>query len=177
MALALAVWLLSISFGSYYRAAYPVRYADAVQLAAQQTGLPQSLIYAVIRSESGFRPGVESSVGARGLMQITPDTLSWVRYRLGEQGASDPELLWQPETNIHYGSNTLALLQHEFGTVETALAAYHAGFGNVTKWLADPRYSPDGVTLTDIPFGDTASYVTKVLQTATMYQNVYHEFS
>lgn len=171
----LAFWLLNICYGVYFRAAFPVQYSGEVSEASSASGLDEALIYAVIRTESGFRPDAQSSVGACGLMQITPDTLSWVRYRLGESGATETGLLWEPEQNIYYGAQTLALLIDEFGGVETALAAYHAGWGNVTKWLADERYSSDGETLAVIPFGDTSYYVSKVLETASMYKNVYHE--
>ena len=172
-ALAAAAVLLLLGYRQYARAAYPVYFAPEVTQAAAETGLPQSLLYAVIRTESGFHPQAVSSVDARGLMQITPDTFSWVRYRLGESGGTQPDLLFDPQQNIYYGSHTLALLVQEFGTIETALAAYHAGWGNVTRWLQDERYSADGQTLDAIPFGDTNHYVNKVLQTAEQYQKIY----
>lgn len=171
--LVVAVVALLLGYRQYARSAYPVHYTDAVAQAAADTGLPPSLLYAVIRTESGFHPQAVSSVDARGLMQITPDTLSWVRYRLGETGGTQPDLLFDPQQNIYYGSHTLKLLVQEFGSIETALAAYHAGWGNVTKWLQDKNYSPDGRTLTAIPFGDTNRYVSKVLETAEQYQRIY----
>lgn len=175
--LAVAIVLSSVALHSgyqaFYKAAYPLKYTEAVERSGAQTGLSQALLYAVIRTESGFQEEAQSSVGARGLMQITPDTLNWVRYRMGETGAAPPELLFQPETNIYYGAQTLALLMKEFGALDTALAAYHAGWGNVTRWLEDSRYSMDGESLYCIPFDDTDSYVTKVLSTARMYELVY----
>lgn len=173
----LAAFILNMGYQKYYQAAYPVQYTQEVAAASEDTGLPESLIYSVIRTESGFRPGAESSVGAKGLMQITPDTLSWVRYRIGEAGAAPVELLFEPEANITYGAHTLALLVEEFGSIDTALAAYHAGFGNVKNWLTDAGCSPDGKSLSTIPFGDTSRYVAKVLSTAEMYRRVYHKLS
>ncbi|MEG0854370.1 MAG: lytic transglycosylase domain-containing protein [Angelakisella sp.] len=171
--IAIGTVMLYISYRTFFRAAYPIKYAETVGQASTLTGVEESLLYAVIRTESGFREDVQSSVGACGLMQITPDTLSWVRYRMGETGEAPHELLFEPKANIYYGAHTLELLIQEFGQVDTALAAYHAGWGNVTRWLTDSRYSADGTRLHSIPFADTNSYVTKVLYTARMYETVY----
>ena len=171
----LGAGVLLAGYRCFYQAAYPLRYQEVVEENSIRSGMEEAVLYAVIRTESSFQPDAESSVGALGLMQITPDTLSWVRYRLGEPGAVDARtVLLDPEQNIFYGSQTLALLLEEFGTLENALAAYHAGWGNVTRWLADSQYSSDGKTLTTIPFGDTRAYVSKVMETAETYRRLYH---
>lgn len=171
--LAASTAALYAGYEAFYKASYPLKYTETVEQAGEIAGISQSLLYAVIRTESGFCAEAQSSVGACGLMQITPDTLNWVRYRMGETGEAHPDLLFLPEANIHYGAQTLALLLKEFGSLDTALAAYHAGWGNVTRWLEDSRYSEDGESLYCIPFSDTDSYVTKVLSTANMYRSVY----
>ena len=81
--------------------------------------------------------------------------------------------LFEPEANIQCGAFILRLLIDEFGTVDNALAAYHAGWGNVKKWLADEEHSSDGVNLSSIPFGDTARYVKKVNETSRIYRELY----
>ncbi len=175
MVFILGAGVLLAGYRCFYQAAYPLRYQEIVEENSLRSGVEEAVLYAVIRTESNFQPDAESSVGALGLMQITPDTLSWVRYRLGETGAAEPrEVLLDPEQNIFYGSQTLALLLEEFGSLENALAAYHAGWGNVTRWLADSNYSPDGQNLTMIPFGDTRAYVNKVMETAETYRRLYH---
>ncbi len=165
--------LLLLGMSRYYRAAYPIRYREAVEREAEVSGLDPALVYAVIRSESGFSPAARSSVDARGLMQLTPDTLQWVRYRLGEEGAASSDLLYDPGENIRYGCANLGLLLREFGGEDTALAAYHAGRGCVKGWLTDSRYSGDGERLDDIPYRDTSSYVKKVLVTRDLYHRLY----
>ena len=166
----LGAGVLLAGYRCFYQAAYPLRYQEVVEENSVRSGMEEAVLYAVIRTESSFQPDAESSVGALGLMQITPDTLSWVRYRLGEPGAVDARtVLLDPEQNIFYGSQTLALLLEEFGTLENALAAYHAGWGNVTRWLADSQYSSDGKTLTTIPFGDTRAYVSKVMELSLIH--------
>ena len=156
----------------YYRHAYPREYQLLVEEQSAQRQLPQSLVYAVIHTESGFDPQAISSVGAKGLMQLTDPTLEWVQYRLGHE-TTDSQLLFEPKQNITYGCALLRLLLDEFLQPATALAAYHAGWGNVQQWLADERYSSDGVNLTTIPIPETADYVQKVLLTQQIYQNLY----
>ena len=58
--------------------AYPQKYSEYVNKAAADYNLPPALIYAVIRTESGFDPDAESSVGARGLMQLMPSSFEWL---------------------------------------------------------------------------------------------------
>lgn len=67
----------------------------------------------------------------------------------------------------------LYLLDQQFGDRDTALAAYNAGQGRVKGWLADSRYSDDGVTLREIPFPETAAYGRKIQQAQEMYQELY----
>ena len=169
---------LALSFlglRQFYRAAYPRGYQAIVEQEAAVSGLDPALVYAVIRSESGFAPTAQSSVDARGLMQLTPDTFQWVRYRLGEEGSAASELLYEPEENIRYGCANLGILLREFGGEREALAAYHAGRGSVHSWLEDSRYSADGQLLGDIPYGDTSRYVKKVLETREVYHRLYPE--
>ena len=172
-----SVGVLEKAYQQFYKAAYPIEYMELVTHASQAAKVEEAVILAVIRTESGFRPDVISSVGAQGLMQITPDTLDWVRYRIGHTQSLPQNVMYVPDANIYYGAQTIALLMQEFGSLPTALAAYHAGWGNVTKWLQDDEYSSDGVTLDKIPFADTNMYVTKVLETTTMYKRVYPELS
>lgn len=167
--------LLLLGMSRYYRAAYPIRYREAVEREAEVSGLDPALVYAVIRSESGFAPAAQSPVDARGLMQLTPDTFQWVRYRLGEEGGVPSEVLYQPEENVRYGCANLGLLLREFGGEAEALAAYHAGRGSVSRWLEDSRYSGDGESLDVIPYGDTNRYVKKVLETREVYHRLYPE--
>ena len=101
--------LIFLGFGQFYRAAYPLGYQEAVEREAAQNGLEPALVYAVIRSESSFSSTARSSVDARGLMQLTPDTFQWVRYRLGEEGAAGSDLLYDPDANIRYGCANLGL--------------------------------------------------------------------
>ena len=150
---------------------YPVKYDDFVETYTQTSELEKSFVFAVIECESGFRPKAVSAVGARGLMQLMPETFEWLCSRTNEKHDSDA--LFDPAINIRYGCMLLEILIKEFGETQTAVAAYHAGIGNVAKWLQDPAYSDDGKTLHTIPFASTDTYVKKVFKTQRVYQKLY----
>ena len=64
---------------------YPLKYPDYVAAAAAENGVDPLLIYAVIRTESGFDPAAESGVGARGQMQITEVTFDWIKSKIAAE--------------------------------------------------------------------------------------------
>ena len=152
--------------------AYPLKYADTVEQCAAEYGLSPALVYGIIHTESRFRPDAVSPIGARGLMQITEETFEWARWRSGDDETTY-EQLFEPKTNIRYGTYIFSLLLKEFGQPEEALAAYHAGWGSVKNWLSTEEYSSDGVTLLNIPYKDTAQYVPRVKNAARVYAKVY----
>ncbi len=167
------VFLLSRGWSHFAEKAYPLEYGDLVEKYCEQYELPQSLVFAVIKNESGFHPDVDSEIGARGLMQITEETMDWIQYRNGEDWSENFEDLYDPETNVRYGTYLLSMLLAEFEVPQTALCAYHAGWGNVKRWLKDPDYSTDGVNIHTIPFKDTNWYVAQVLETQEQYKEMY----
>ncbi len=150
---------------------YPRQYVDLVEENAKQFDINEALIYSLIKTESGFDKNAVSSVGAKGLTQITPDTFFWLQSKTGEN--YDEDALFEPEISVYYGVYFLDMLLEEFGNTETALAAYHAGRGKVNEWLSDPRISPDGETLENIPYEDTAGYVKRVIKNAEKYKKIY----
>lgn len=157
----------------YYTSAYPLKYTNLVEEYCKDYQVDEALVYAVIKNESSFNPDAVSNVDARGLMQIQGPTLEWAVYREREDADVTEDDLFKPEVNIKYGVYLLSLFLDEFSTKDVALCAYHAGWGNVKKWLQDPDYSADGVSLKEIPFKDTSAYVSRVLETMEMYQELY----
>ncbi len=150
---------------------YPVGYKEDVEKFTKQYDVPKPLVFAVIRCESGFRPEAVSSIGARGLMQLTEDTFDFVHARIGTDETYDD--MFDPVTNIRYGTYLLSILINEFGTIDNALCAYHAGWGSAKKWLKNTEYAPDGENIVNIPFADTRQYVQKVLDTMERYSELY----
>lgn len=159
-------------YDRWERYTHPIKYEDLVGEYSRENGLDKFLVYAVIKTESGFDPNAVSNVGARGLMQIMEDTFDWVNYRMGDEDTRYLEM-YVPETNIRYGCWLLGYLYKEFGNVETAMAAYHAGRGQVNEWLADRSISADGVHLDEIPISDTAHYVRKIVRAMETYERLY----
>lgn len=151
---------------------YPREYRSIVEKQAEAYGLEESLVYAVIKAESNFDPKAESSAGALGLMQMMPDTFQWMQTHVG--GEYDTEALFEPEVSIRFGCALLRLLLDQYSDVTVALCAYNAGMGNVTSWLSDSTYSEDGITLVEIPFGETRLYVEKVLRYKENYDAIYY---
>lgn len=157
-----------------YRFFYPQKYVEQVTSCAAEFHVDDALIYAVIRTESGFREEVESHAGAIGLMQLMPSTfegLQTVRY--GEVTMT-ADALFDPDINIEYGTYLLStLLAHYDGNVATAAAAYNAGMTNVDSWLSDPSCSSDGITLTSVPYEETERYIERIEKAYEMYEALY----
>lgn len=162
-----------IYFGSVsvLKTLYPLKYEDYVEVYASENNLSPAFVYAVIKCESGFDNEAVSNVGATGLMQIMPETFTWISMKLGEKATYS--MATDPETSIRYGCYYYRYLSERYGRVQEVLASYHAGLGNVDKWLKDSRYSSDGKTLHTIPFSSTNKYVKKVMLTENIYKKLY----
>lgn len=117
---------------------------DIFERASQTYNVPENLLRAVAKTESGFRADAVSHCGAQGIMQLMPATAQ----SLGVTDAFDPE------QNIMGGAKYLGSLLSRYGDTKLALAAYNAGSGNVAKYGGIP------------PFEETQKYVEKVLSYA-----------
>lgn len=157
-----------------YKAAYPCKYTFEIEKYADEYDVPRALLFAVIHTESGFDPNAVSSAGALGLTQITPETFHWLQTKTGE--SLPDSALYEPEVSVRYGALFYSMLLSEFGgDIRTAVAAYHAGRGQVNAWLRDGQYSADGKTLDSIPSRDTNHYVYKVTKAINIYNNLYEK--
>ncbi len=157
--------------GDVERVVFPRAYREIVEEQAEAFDLPESLVYAVIKAESNFDTEAVSSVGAIGLMQMMPNTFTWMQEVLHE--TYEEKALYEPEVSVRFGCALLRLLLNEYGDLTAALSAYNAGMGNVTSWLSDKAYSTDGETLSTIPFSETRMYVQKVLRYKANYEKIY----
>lgn len=158
---------------SIYQALYPRDYRQYVERYSHEYGVDENLVYAVIRIESNFDPEAVSSVGAKGLMQMTEDAFDWVQYRMGDTSDVTYEDIFEPEIAIQYGTYMLHLLLTETGDEKLAICSYHAGMGNVSAWLSQEKYSKDGKTLDKIPYSDTEWYYNKVSEAKDIYRSLY----
>jgi len=151
---------------------FPLRHSEIIDKYCTEYDLDRYLVMGVIKAESNYIHDAHSGV-ARGLMQITDDTAEWIAQRLEIEFSGDD--IENPEINIRMGCYYLDYLIEKYKDVDVALAAYNGGMGNVNKWLADSRYSSDGVTLDDIPFAETAEYVRRVARFREIYERKYGE--
>ena len=158
----------------FEKASYPRDYAPYVETYAQAYGVPETVIYAVIRTESDFDSGAVSPAGAVGLMQIMPETFTWLTDEVLFDHL-DEGMLYDPETNIKYGTYYLSNLYDRYGDWDLAFAAYNGGPGNVDKWLADPDCADGEGGLKEIPFRETRQYVEKVNKALKTYDRLYGE--
>lgn len=172
LAVVVAASQLSRLEGTYRQLTLPLNHASIIREQAAAKGLDPTLISAVIYAESKFQPR-RSSAGAEGLMQLLPSTALFIARR---SGGTDfvPKDLGDPAVNIRYGSWYLRwLLQHYSGNEVLAIAAYNAGLGNVDRWLASERSAGRGFTVDRIPFPETRSYVSRVLEAQRNYRERY----
>lgn len=152
---------------------YPREYRAQVEQQANFYGMEPNLVYAIIKAESGFRPDVVSYAGAIGLMQIMPETYKDdICYKIGLD--DDPSHLYDPETNIQAGVCYFSHWYAYYGTSVEAVAAYHAGVGNVNKWR-EAGYVDEYGTLDveQIPLQGTRNYVNTVLYYKARYDELY----
>ena len=150
---------------------YPLEFSRYVEKYADENGLESDFVYAIIRAESGFNPDAVSSMGAKGLMQLMPDTFTWLQTKTKE--TLEEDALFDPETNVRYGTLLLSILKERYREDAEILCGYHAGMSITRQWLENPEYSKDGVTLDHIPYGDTRLYVSRVKNYKAMYNRLY----
>jgi soluble lytic murein transglycosylase len=144
----------------------PLRHEDVIRQQAEEKDVDAALIAAVIYSESKFSDQ-ESTAGARGLMQITPEAAKFIEKQSGGTTFKLDDLS-NPEINIRYGTFLLReLLDRYDGDAAAALAAYNAGPGNADRW------GGADLKVEEIPFPETRAYVEEVLEKQAEYRRKY----
>lgn len=191
-ALMVALWIMQLTFTAQRenvlsaRAAtetklagnHPYDYRELIEREASANNLHPAFVAAIVLNESSFNPAAESSVGARGLMQIMPETASWVHGKMGLTDEYSFDLMFDPDTNVHYACWYLAFLGERFHDDPILVsAAFHAGQTTVQNWLNDSRYSADSqsIKLENMAEGPTKSYATRVLKDFAVYRRLYYE--
>lgn len=107
------------------------------------------------------------------------DAYDWVKFRLDDDSESFDDM-YDPETNIRYGTYYLSFLMERYdGSVELTAAAYHCGMGQVDSWLDDGTISAENFDVKDIPDENdqTAHYVNKINDAYDAYKKLLAERS
>jgi soluble lytic murein transglycosylase len=145
-----------------YALLYPRPFEREVRMAAKLTELRPELIYSVMRQESLYRSDAVSSAGARGLLQLMPETARRTARNLKRSKPSADDL-FAPEINLPLGAAHLRTLIDRFGgQVIVALAGYNAGPNAAARWLPAQSVEPD-VWIENIPYNETRNYVQRIL--------------
>jgi len=146
---------------------YPLAFREDVAKNAAAYAIPESLVWAIMRTESNYLPVAKSPVGALGLMQIMPATAESM-----SKGGS--KRLTHPDLNIKLGTLHLKDLMVSYDrNLTLAVAAYNAGAGNVKRWQKVYGELPEDEFVESIPFRETREYVKKVVSSMEMYQRLY----
>lgn len=138
-------------------ALYPSPQVGRIRRAAEAEGVPTALVLAVMLQESGFDEQALSPAGARGLMQILPETAA----RLRREGEAEADL-FDPDVNADLGIRYLGRLLHRFPTAG-AVAAYNAGEEVVARWIASWKPEGEEEFVAMIPYAETRAYTARVL--------------
>ncbi|WP_423187980.1 transglycosylase SLT domain-containing protein [Alishewanella sp. d11] len=144
---------------------FPLAYKEDIQRFASHAKVDSGWAMAIARRESSFMPDANSPVGARGLMQIMPDTANYIAKKRVQAAT-----LYNPVTNIDYGTDYLNyLMRRNDGNLILATAAYNAGFGRVRQWIPQDKTLPVDVWVETIPFRETREYVKAVMAYYQIY--------
>jgi len=156
---------------------FPIAYREKVLKHAKRSNLDPAIVFGLIRRESAFDEAALSPVGARGLMQIMPQTGRQIAKNLHEPWYS-ANALFDPELNLKYGTYYYRQMMQRFdGHFALAAAAYNAGPHRVRRWLPDDQALPADIWIEMIPFDETRKYVAAVLTYTMIYQQQLHRSS
>jgi peptidoglycan lytic transglycosylase len=152
--------------------AWPAPYEAELVHATRSGQPPPELVYSIMREESGYRPEVVSVSGARGLLQLMPETATRVAREVSLDPFT-PDDLFKPAVNIELGSAYLAQLLARFnGNAAAAIGSYNAGPEAVTRWQPGDG-TPEDVWVEEIPYDQTRAYVKRVLRSLHVYRVLY----
>jgi soluble lytic murein transglycosylase len=157
---------------AFWEMFYPLGWRMEVAGSARRAGIDPFLVSAVVREESSYNPQARSRVGARGLMQLMPETarpMARVRGLAFQEG----ELLDDPAANIELGTAYLGGLVRDFGDARLAVAAYNAGPARVREWWGARKSDDLEVWVEQIPYNETRNFVRRVMVGWEEYRRLY----
>ncbi len=173
---------LSTSKDASVKARWTLRaFRPAVEREARLRKIDPKHLWALMYTESRFRPHVVSHVGARGALQIMPSTANQLAERLGETDAGhffDTDRLFDIDTNAHLSAYYVAELLAKFhGQAPMAYASYNGGPSNVSRWLAAKSQGSTPLEMDtfieEIAFGESYRYTKRVMEVHATYALLY----
>ncbi len=159
----------------FWTSAYPQAYSKQVMAMSRKFDVPSSLVWGIMRAESGYRVDVHSSAGALGLMQMIPVTAGRVADAMGIPNFKSRDLL-NPDTNILFGTWYLRRLNKVFkDNLPLSIAAYNSGPHRVQGWMKDFGGLELDEFVEHIPYLETRNYTKKVLRHIFIYKLIYEK--
>lgn len=154
-----------------WTAGFPLAHTAAVSRYAAENGLSESLVYSIIRNESGFSTAIKSPAGAIGLMQLMPAT---AKQTANEKGEFDPLRLTNADFNIKLGTRHFKDLLKDYDSdLIYSIAAYNAGANAVNRWKKNLKGLQKDEFIESIPYQETREYVKKVYASIGNYRQLY----
>ncbi|HEY4215027.1 MAG TPA: transglycosylase SLT domain-containing protein [Steroidobacteraceae bacterium] len=151
-----------------YQLLYPRPFDSEVAAAARLSQLKPEIIYGVVRQESLYRTDAVSTAGARGLMQLQPETARRTA-RFWKRPTPAVNDLFDPSVNTALGAARLRMLIDDYdGQIPLALAGYNAGPNAVSRWLPQETIDSD-IWIENIPYNETRAYVQRILWHSLMF--------
>ena len=156
---------------AYWHALYPFPYEEAIEKWSENRQLNPLLVIALIRQESRFIADIRSVVGATGLMQIMPETGTWIASELNLKEYQ----LENPNDNIKMGTWYLDFTHWKYNNNSLlAVASYNAGPGNVSQWINRYGFQDPDEFVELIPFAETEGYIAGVFGNYWNYLRLYN---
>lgn len=158
------------------RIVYPFPYRAMVVAEAAEKGLDPFLVAALTRQESLFKARITSPAGARGLMQVMPETGALLA-RSARIDDWEAELLYQPEINVHLGTRYLADQVRRYdGSLPAVFSAYNAGPHRIDRWMdIYPEWGDEQLFTERIPYRETRDYVKILTRNIAIYRALHGE--
>lgn len=149
---------------------FPLAHQPTIQQQARNYQIPEALIYAIIRQESGFRDQVVSPAGARGLMQVLPRTATVVAKQ-EHIAYGNKDQLFSSQKNINIGVAYLKQLAQHFSKNPLLIAAaYNAGPRQVNYWLKNHPCGEIDIWIETLPWHETRNYLKNIIAFYAVYQ-------
>jgi soluble lytic murein transglycosylase len=156
-----------------WQLAFPRPHLAIVQREGSRNGVPEYLIYGVMREESAFDAAAVSPADAYGLMQLILPTARHHAAKLGLSATATS--LQRPSVNIALGARVLGTLLARFeDNPLLCIPGYNAGPGRPARWVRDNPHSAFDVWVERIPFRETRRYTKRVLASRAAYAYLYH---
>lgn len=156
-----------------WRHAYPKAFEPAVKAAATAHEIDGQLVLSIMRTESHFRPHVRSHAGARGLMQLMPNTAKMIG-RQADGGRAHAARYNNPDSNVWLGGWYLKqLLGRYHDQIPLAAGAYNAGPRSMDRWLESYAGMPMDEFVERVPYRETRRYMRRVVETLMVYRRLY----